>query len=160
MARRNTKYDKVAAIADWRTGEFTERQLAAKYRISPATAHTLVAGIEKDLQPLISAQISIKQALAEMPEQETSKFEQIVSEKTKYLDFFNNCALENVKKAMKLQCESQQDFRLRAETIVKGKETVVGKAPDTAIQINNSVRPPDTMGRDELVALASQARKR
>ena len=31
----------------------------------------------------------------------------------------------------------QVDFRSRADTILKAKETLVGKTPETAIQINN-----------------------
>ena len=42
----------------------------------------------------------------------------------------------NVQEAMKTPCENQNDFRARAGTICKGREAVLGKSPDTAIQVN------------------------
>jgi hypothetical protein len=36
-------------------------------------------------------------------------------------------------------CENQQDFKSRADTILKGKEAVIGKTPDVAVQVNNSL---------------------
>jgi hypothetical protein len=44
-----------------------------------------------------------------------------------------------VAEAMNAACESQNDYKARAETIVKGKETVIGKTPDVAVQVNNNV---------------------
>ena len=132
------QYDKAELIADWKTGKFTERALAQKHRISPATAHKLVAGIDKDIPALVSKQIEINQQLAEMTEQEVSKFEREVSERTKHIQFFTTAAVQNVKEAMSLQCEDQADFQKRADTILKAKEAVLGKTPETAIQINNN----------------------
>lgn len=63
--------------------------------------------------------------------------EELVDERVHHIKFFNNAAIRNVKESMSMPCESQQDFKFRAETINKGRETVLGKTPDTAIQINN-----------------------
>lgn len=65
---------------------------------------------------------------------------EIVAERTKHLQFFTNAALKNVSVAIKKIDDktTQADHRLLADTIMKSKEVVLGKAPDTAIQINNT----------------------
>ncbi len=132
------KYDKAEVIADWKTGNFTERALASKYRISPTTAHNLVKGIDKSLGLLIGKQVAINQEVAELNEQEVSKFKQEVEDRTKHIQFFTHVAIKNVEEAMSGLCGDQLDYVRRAETILKGKEAVLGKTPDTAIQINNT----------------------
>lgn len=135
-----SKYDRDEVLADWKTGKFTERDLASKYKISPATAHNIVKGVDKTLSALISKQLEINQELAEHTEQEVSKFKQEVDERTKHIQFFNNAALKNVSVAVKKigESTSQAEHRMLAETIAKGREVVLGKTPDTAIQINNN----------------------
>jgi len=59
--------------------------------------------------------------------------------KRKHIEFFNNAAIQNVTEAMMAGCENQQDFKSRADTILKGKEAVIGKTPDVAVQVNNSL---------------------
>jgi hypothetical protein len=58
----------------------------------------------------------------------------------KHVEFFNTVALQNVRDAMQLGVESQQDCKLRQDTINKGRECVLGPqdAVKTAIQINNN----------------------
>lgn len=131
-------YSKEEVIADWKTGKYTERDIASKHKISPATAHNIVKGIEKTISKLVSKQIEINQELAEHTEQEVSKFKQEVEEQTRYIKFFNQAAIQNVQGAMKAGCDSQADFRARADTITKGREVVLGKTPDTVINNTNA----------------------
>lgn len=131
-------YSKEEVIADWKTGKYTERDIASKHKISPATAHNIVKGIEKTISKLVSKQIEINQELAEHTEQEVSKFKQEVEEQTRYIKFFNNAAIQNVQNAMKASCESQNDYRARADTIAKGREVVLGKTSDTVINNINA----------------------
>lgn len=137
MARK-AEYDRDQVIADWKTGKYSVRKLAAKHRVSGGTIHSIVSGLEKTLEPLINAEVAIKQELASLSEHELNTFEQEVNARTKHLVFFSNAAVRNVAEAMSTKCETQIDFRQRAETILKGKEVVVGKTPETAIQINNN----------------------
>lgn len=64
----------------------------------------------------------------------------IVDERSKHIQFFTEAAVKNVKAAVdKIDLgTSQAEHRMLADTILKGRETVLGKAPDTAIQINNN----------------------
>ena len=112
------------------------------------------------IQPLISREIQNKQQLADIEVEKSTLnstelkiAETLVDERTKHIQFFTHAAVTNVKQAMDEPCEGQAGYRMRAETILKGRETVLGKTPETAIQINNNgefrqiertiVRPPD-----------------
>jgi hypothetical protein len=64
----------------------------------------------------------------------------IVADNVKAIMFFGNAAVENVREAMAMPCENQNDFRARADTINKGAERVLGKTPDTAIQVNTGAQ--------------------
>ncbi|MDA8416588.1 MAG: hypothetical protein M0Z78_05910, partial [Betaproteobacteria bacterium] len=57
-------------------------------------------------------------------------------------EWLNIQALRNVKESMAHPCENQSDYRARADTISKAKDVVIGKSPDTAIQINNQNHKP------------------
>jgi hypothetical protein len=63
----------------------------------------------------------------------------------KHIEFFNSAALKNVTEAMQADCENQNDFKARAETINKGREAVLGKTADVAVQINNSISLEDLL---------------
>jgi len=138
VTRYNTRYNKDELLADWKTGKYSERDLASKYRISPATVHKNVTGVDKSIAPLISAQVEINQQIAELSEQELSRFKQEVDERTKHIMFFNNAAIVNVAGSLKLPCDSQNDFKARAETISKGREVVLGKTPETQVNVQNN----------------------
>jgi hypothetical protein len=73
------KYNREEVLADWKTGKYSTRTLAAKHRVSPGTVHNIVSGTEKTLEPLINAQVAIKQELANLNEQELNRFERYSS---------------------------------------------------------------------------------
>ena len=62
--------------------------------------------------------------------------EKEIEERTKHIQFFTNAAIKNVQESMSLQCVDQSEFKARADTILKGKETVLGK--ESAMVINNT----------------------
>lgn len=144
MARR-AKYDKEQVVADWKTGNYSLRSLANKHRISATTAYNLTQGMDKSLEPLINAEVAIKQELANLNEQELNTFEKEVNKRTEHLVFFANAAVTNVQQAMKADCETQQDYKLRSETILKGREATVGKDPQVAVQNNLTLSLADAL---------------
>jgi len=158
MARK-ADYNREEVLADWKTGKYSVRKLADKHRVSPGTIHGIVKNIEKTLEPLINAEVAIKQELATLSERELNTFNNEVDERTKHLVFFSNAAVRNVAEAMETPCESQGDFRQRAETILKGKETALGKQPETAIQINSqniqSIQP-EHLTDEQLASIISR----
>ena len=123
-------------LADFHAGK-SQRELAKRYEVSPATINSLCKGIEPKNIDKVNALTRIKTELAEQTEHEVNAVQKEVDERMKHILFFNSAAIRNVQEAMNEPCASQQDFRARAETIVKGRETVLGKSPETAVQINN-----------------------
>lgn len=87
---------------------------------------------------LITQAVDVLVAKETLNETALQVHEEILSDLTRHIVFFSNAAARNVAEAMEAPCSTQSDFRQRAETILKGKETVVGKQPETAIQINNN----------------------
>ncbi len=53
------QYDKEALILNWRTGDFTTRQLGDKYGLSHVMVNRIVGGIPKDLKPVIEEKVKI-----------------------------------------------------------------------------------------------------
>jgi len=104
-------------------------------------------------QQLIDFEVQTKQSLTEVFNQKTTLnateliiHNTLVGERTKHIEFFNQASILNVKQAMAESCMGQQDYRNRAQTINKGRETVLGKTtPDVAIQVNNSISLEDLL---------------
>ena len=142
MATKNQSDDtKAKARTYWRAGR-SQRWIADELNVSAASINTWVKGLPQDLNELVNTKTFVLQKENELSVRERSAVQDIVDERTKHIQFFTNAAVQNVKGAMDQPCEGQADYRMRADTILKGKETVLGKQPDTAIQINNSAMPP------------------
>jgi hypothetical protein len=138
MARVKPKEFSVDIVADWRTGSYTIRTLAEKYRVGKSFVGNLVKGVEKDTSQIVDSLVKGKQGLALLDGRNIESVLEVVDSKTKHLIYFSSVAIQNVQEAMARPCMDQMDFKCRAETILKGKETVIGKEPTTAVQINNS----------------------
>jgi hypothetical protein len=128
-------------VADWRTGEYSQQDLADRHKVSKGAVNKLCKGVEQDTAAIVAAGVLYKQGLAAHDDRNVTAVTNIVDERTKHIQFFTSAAVINVRKAMEEPCEGQVGYRMRAETILKGKETVLGKSPDTAIQINNTALP-------------------
>ena len=125
-------------LIDWRLGQLSQRQIADKRGVSNGVVAKITKGIARDVSAIVSAGLQYQQALHTQDERIVSAVEAIVSEASKRMEWLNKAALKNVQEAMSHGCENQNDYRARADTISKAKEVVVGKTPDTAIQINNN----------------------
>ena len=96
-------------------------------------------GTEKE--QLIADAVRVNVSKGTLTEQALTVHDEIVDERTKHIQLFNSLAANNAIKASRLPCETHQDHERLSNTILRSKEVVLGKAPDTAIQINN---PPTT----------------
>jgi uncharacterized protein YlzI (FlbEa/FlbD family) len=95
-------------------------------------------GIEKGaLSQLIQEKTRVETEYVTLCDTDKRIVSQEVDERVRQIQFFNEAAIRNVREAMATPCDSQNDFKARSETINKGRECVLGKTPDTAIQINN-----------------------
>ena len=125
-------------LIDWRLGQLSQRQIADKRGVSNGVVAKITKGVARDVSGIVSAGIQYQQALHTQDERIVSAVEQVVSEASKRMEWLNKAALKNVQEAMNAECVNQNDYRARADTISKAKEVVIGKSPETAIQINNS----------------------
>jgi DNA-binding Lrp family transcriptional regulator len=127
-----------AVVTDWRVGQMSQQAIAEKHRISKGAVNKLCKGIEQDGAAIVTAGIQYRQALAGHDDRIVTAIENEVDERVKRMEWLNKAALKNVQEAMSHPCENQNDYRARADTISKAKEVVVGKSPDTAIQVNTT----------------------
>lgn len=94
-------------------------------------------GWEKGIyQQLILDGSRVKAEISTLSSTVLNVVEKEIEERTKHIQFFTNAAIKNVQESMSLQCVDQSEFKARAETILKGKETVFGK--ESAMVINNT----------------------
>jgi len=141
-----------AIITDWRVGQLSQQAIADKHGVSKGAVNKLCKGIDQDGAPIVTAGIQYRQALEAHDDRIVTAIESAVDERVKRQEWLNIQALQNVKESMAHPCEGQQDFQRRADTILKAKDTVIGKQPDTAIQINNSTG--SIQSREEFRAIA------
>lgn len=130
-----------AIVADWRTGAFSQQGLADKHKVSKGAVNKLCKGVAQDTASIVTAGVAYQVGLAGQDDRNVTAVTELVNEQTKHLDWLNKAALKNASEAMKLQCNDQLDHVRRSDTILKTKETLVGKTPETAIQINNTQSP-------------------
>ena len=93
-------------------------------------------------EQLIADAVRVRVAKGTLTEQALSVHEEIVDERAKRMEWLNHQALKNLQQAMAAECDGQADYNRRADTISKTRDVVIGKTPDTAIQINNQNHKP------------------
>ena len=128
---------KDAILTDWRLGQMSQQAIAEKHGVSKGVVNKACKGIAQDVAPIVTAGIQYQQALHAHDDRIVTAVESHVDLIVSRLEYLNRQAMQNVQEAMDAGCENQSDFRSRALTINAAKETLVGKTPDTAIQINN-----------------------
>jgi endo-beta-N-acetylglucosaminidase D len=123
---------------DWRLGQMSQQAIADKYGVSKGVVNKTCKGVEQDVGPIVTAGIQYQQALHAHDDRIVTAVESHVDLVVSRLEYLNRQAMRNVQESMDAECADQSDFRARADTILKSKETLVGKSPDMAVQINNT----------------------
>lgn len=139
MARQTNEELKEKVVTDWKKG-VSQNDLVKIYGVSKGTVNNWCKGVPQIIEPLVTAQVQINQELAKLTDRELTAFRNDVEEKTKHIMFFTNSALRNQQMANQA-LESAEELSLpliesHARITAKNKETVVGKSPDTAFQVN------------------------
>ena len=131
---------KAAVLADWRLGKMSQRDIADKHHIGNGSVAKITKGIEQDGEAIVSAAIFAKQSLAGQSEQFVSAVNTEVSKRLEHIQFFADATIKNLSSMVgKInKTTSIKEHREAQAAIKDGKETVLGKQPETAIQINNS----------------------
>lgn len=130
-------------VADWRTGHFNQREIAEKRRVSLGTVNKLCKGVARDNADIVNAAVQYRQALAAQDEHNVNAIMAVVDERTKHIEFFTNATVKNIERMLdKINgSTSIVEHRVAQAAIKDGRETVLGKSPDLAVQINNAPTP-------------------
>jgi vacuolar-type H+-ATPase subunit E/Vma4 len=131
---------KDSVIADWRTGEYSQRELAHKYEVSAGLVAKLTKGIEQDTSSIVSAGIEYRQGLASHDERNVSAISNAVDERIKHIQFFTDVTVKNINVLANKIDESLSivDHRHAQEAIAKARDTVLGKEANTQVNIQNN----------------------
>jgi len=129
---------KESILADWRTGEYSQRHIAQRYKVSLGVVNKITKGVDKSTAPIVNKLVEAKQELSQLDERTVNAVHEVVDSKVKWLEFLNRSAIKNVQQAMAKDCIDQQDFNYRAKTIGVAKEVIEGKNPSVAVQVNNN----------------------
>ena len=115
------KYDKEALLADYHTGDYSQRQLAKMYRVSVGTVSTATKGLHKKTERLIKDKVELIQATDELTNKELNAFEHSVQFKVSMLreiEVFSQAAMKTAK-TMIVSPESGNDFKAVVEGVDK-----------------------------------------
>lgn len=139
-------------LIDWRIGSLSMQAIADKHGVSKGFVAKTCKGVGRDVKPIVTAGIEYNQGLQAHDGRMVTAIESHVDLVVSRLEWLNRQAMRNVQESMDAQCAEQSDFRARADTILKSKETLVGKSPDMAVQINNtqSVAPANVATIEEI----------
>lgn len=118
---RVAKYNKEALLADYHTGEYTQRDLARKHKVSNGTVASLTKGLLKKTEQLVSKKVEVIQESKALTEQELIAVDDVVDFKSKLIkdiELFTNKA---VRKANGLldETETGNDFKAIVEGVDK-----------------------------------------
>ena len=108
---------------------------------------TAKADLGSELSQIIEAQATIDVEVSKLSIETQKVISKEAALRQKHIEFFDQAAVLNVRGAMAARCVDQNDYKARSETISAARECVLGrfKAPDVAVQINNSIRLEDLL---------------
>lgn len=92
------------------------------------------------IEQLIIDKTKVLENFAQLNSVQKEVVQKEVEDRLRHITFFNNATIKNLSVMMKKIDEDTGivEHKIAQDALSKGKETVLGKTPDTAIQINNS----------------------
>lgn len=148
MATTLSSNDLNNLIADHKTGQFSQRQLASRYKISVGYVNKTIKDIDKIDEEAVNAGIAYKTALAQRDEHSVNAIEQVVNEKTRHLTFLHNATLKNISvMSKKLNEDATIKDHLDAQNAIhKAGQSlgVIEQFAQSAIKIDNSNNQTNT----------------
>jgi len=151
MARANYDHLIPKIQAEYRTGHYSIRKLADRHDVSVGFVAKHTKHLDNDVAEVVNAGVAYNKALSEFSEHNehlVNATKEVVDERTKHLMFFNKSALKNQQIANNRLKEKEHDIELseleaHSRITARNKETLLGKSPETAIQINNTSNSSD-----------------
>lgn len=147
-------------FADWDTGDWcrdtngthTQTELAEKHNIDPSQLTKLLKGRPEGFQPqfqkLVQSIVDNNQQLANMDSKTRSTVEDTAAEKSRHIQFFTDITVRNLNTMMKKidgpkakgkDAPSIFEHRVAQAAIKEGRETVLGKTPETQVNVQTNV---------------------
>jgi hypothetical protein len=157
-------------VADWRTGEYSQQDLSNKHKVSKGKVNNLCKGVAQDAAAIVTAGVNYTQSLSAIGEHDdriVTAVTDAVNRITEGNNFYNSAqrfvskvAILGIKKMLDTNGKPNSEFSMAAvnqasSAISTSRVGELGKAPDTAIQINNQ-QPQQPMTREQLVMLAEE----
>ena len=93
---------------------------------------------QTETRQLIVAAVGVEEAKQTLLPVELEVHNELVRDKVKLAEFFTHAAIRNVQEAINAPCEGQADYKSRADTIAKGRDSALGKDATTSVNIDNS----------------------
>ena len=128
------------------------------YEREPKTLNTFAiytrtgTPMDKELKPftgtlLVNKLVEAKQELSQLDERSVHAVNEIVEERTKHIQFFTNATINNLRMMESKINEGTSivEHKIAQEAIAKGRETVLGKQPETQVNIQNNAPSQQSM---------------
>lgn len=132
-----------AVLIDWRVGQLSQRDIAEKHKISLGLVNRLCKGVERDMAPIVNAQVQVNQGLANQSERMVNAVHDAADEIVRMQRFFRgaNMLVANTV-ATKVKNDGDKatykDLASAAVALGRTQESVLGKMPDTVINNSNN----------------------
>lgn len=125
-------------LADFHTGQYTNRELGEKYNTSHVTIGKIVKGLEPKHKDKVTTISAMTAELHQESYQEVTAVTKEIDKRTKHILLFETSALKNQKKANDLLdgMDKIHEIEAHARTTQKNKETVLGK--DKMVELSNT----------------------
>ena len=142
---RLTDDQRELVLADFHTGELTNRELGKKYNTSHVTIGKIVKGLIPKHKEKVTTISMMTAELHQESYQEVTAVTKAIDKRTKHLMLFENSALENQRKAnlaiasikdKKIDDKNLYSLETHSRITQRNKETVLGK--DKTTEINNT----------------------
>jgi len=101
--------------------------------------------IVADLSQTETKLTQIDAKLSQMPVIMSQMIKDTAEARKLQIEFFNNAALSVVSEAMAMEAPDLHAGKAKMEIVSKGRESVLGKAPDVAVQVNNNFTLEDLL---------------
>lgn len=127
-------------MTDWRLGRLSQQDIATKHEISKGAVNKICKGISRDLTAIVTDGVQYRQGLQGHDDRIVTAVEKEVDQISGWLSWLHVALMRNAQNATKMQCHDQDDHLKLTRVLGETKTNIVGKNPETAIQVNNSVR--------------------
>ena len=128
-------------VADWRTGAYSQNELADKHGVSKGAVNKYTRGVAQDMTDIVTAGVQYKRGLAGHDDRMMTAVNDVIDRRTRHLQFFDDASLTIAKKAVQRVRDDEMtmaDMRHASEIVARQREGVLGKSPEVAVQINNN----------------------